>query len=165
MYYVASKTKSTMLGSATQQIAADKAKLKDVSNTYKSNLFGKEVKEAKKTLTKSYSDFKKVELTGSTTRNEKNWASNIGQEWGAKTKHDEKIFASKKAVKSKKQSMVGDTLKVQKTQEDYQRPQRYEADPFSKYEQDVTPEQNLERKIEGSRMRHMKEFFGERFEQ
>lgn len=71
-------------------------------------------------LTKSYSDFKKVSLTGSTTRNEKNWASNIGNEWGHKTKKDQKIFNSKKPVASKKLSTAGETLKVEKKQdEDY----------------------------------------------
>lgn len=35
---------------------------------------------------------------------------------------------------------------------------------FKTYQEAKTPEQVLESKLDGSRMRHMKEFFGERFE-
>ena len=64
------------------------------------------------------SDFKRVNITGSVNRNEKNWRSNIGDEWA--TGSEGKMFNSKNRD-NRKTDTVHEDLKLANFEADYTR--------------------------------------------
>ena len=75
---------------------------KKQSKTFKSTCFSKSTADLRKPEVVK-SDFKKVNITGSITRNEKNWRSNIGEEWASTS--EGKIFNSKNRDYTKSDSI------------------------------------------------------------